>query len=251
MILLIKLILAHLLGDFVFQTASWVKAKEEKRLSAWQLYAHSLIHGLLIFVLVWDFGAWKIALLITVAHFTIDTVKIYAQRANTRRMWFFIDQAAHFVSITAIAFFFSETKTEQFYEDLYVYLHSYLLLITSIIFLTQPVSIAIKVFISKWTPQIGEGKDAELRNAEDIESLASAGKYIGILERLFVFTFVVSGQWQAIGFLIAAKSIFRFGYLKESKNRKLTEYILIGTLVSFGIAMLTGLIYLKFARGLN
>jgi len=55
----------------------------------------------------------------------------------------------------------------------------------------------------------------------------------------------VTGHWEAIGFLIAAKSVFRFGDLKESKERKLTEYILIGTLLSFGIAMITGIIVVK------
>jgi hypothetical protein len=46
-----------------------------------------------------------------------------------------------------------------------------------------------------------------------------------------------------VGFLITAKSVFRFGNLKESKDRQLTEYILIGTLLSFGIAIITGIIY--------
>jgi hypothetical protein len=86
----------------------------------------------------------------------------------------------------------------------------------------------------------------ELKDGES-ESLANAGKYIGILERLFVFVFVVTGQWQAVGFLLAAKSVFRFGDLKESKDRKLTEYILIGTLLSFGMAILTGLVVLKLS----
>lgn len=77
------------------------------------------------------------------------------------------------------------------------------------------------------------------------DSLVSAGKYIGILERLFVFTFVVTGNWDAIGFLLAAKSVFRFGDLKESKDKKLTEYILVGTLLSFSIAVAVGLIVQK------
>ena len=58
----------------------------------------------------------------------------------------------------------------------------------------------------------------------------------------FVFYFVVSVNFEAIGFLLAAKSIFRFGDLKEAKDRKLTEYVLIGTLLSFGIALLTGIL---------
>jgi hypothetical protein len=78
----------------------------------------------------------------------------------------------------------------------------------------------------------------------DHKSLRNAGRYIGIIERLFVFGFIVMGRWEAIGFLIAAKSVFRFNDLKETNNRKLTEYILIGTLLSFGIAMITGILYI-------
>jgi hypothetical protein len=51
--------------------------------------------------------------------------------------------------------------------------------------------------------------------------------------------------WVKAGFLLAAKSVFRFGDLKESKDRKLTEYVLIGTLLSFGIALLAGVVFLK------
>ena len=80
------------------------------------------------------------------------------------------------------------------------------------------------------------------------KSLNQAGKYIGILERIFVFIFVITGKWEGIGFLLAAKSVFRFGDLKESKDRKLTEYILIGTLLSFGIAIATGMLVVKLVE---
>ena len=79
----------------------------------------------------------------------------------------------------------------------------------------------------------------------DHKSLPDAGKYIGIIERLFVLIFIILGRWEAIGLLITAKSVFRFNDLKENNNRKLTEYILIGTLLSFGIAIVTGIIYTK------
>lgn len=100
--------------------------------------------------------------------------------------------------------------------------------------LTHPISVLIRFIISKWSPPV-----------EDLNggSLANAGSYIGMLERLFVFTFILTGHWEAIGFLLAAKSAFRFGDLKESKDRKLTEYVLIGTLLSFGIAIAAGIIF--------
>lgn len=72
------------------------------------------------------------------------------------------------------------------------------------------------------------------------ESLKNAGKYIGWLERSLILTLLLFDQWSAIGFLATAKSVFRFGDLSRSKDRKLTEYILIGTLLSYSIAIAIG-----------
>lgn len=44
---------------------------------------------------------------------------------------------------------------------------------------------------------------------------------------------------------MTAKSVFRFGDLKGPTERKLTECILIGTLLNFGLAILIGFGYLK------
>ncbi len=88
-----------------------------------------------------------------------------------------------------------------------------------------------------------------LKNNDNDDSLKDAGKWIGIIERILVLTFTLAGKYEAIGFLLAAKSVFRFGDLKEAKDRKRTEYILIGTLLSFTISIMLGLIinYLKKA----
>jgi hypothetical protein len=229
MIILVKLILAHLLGDFLLQPDSWVKAKEQKKVAAWQLYGHSLIHFALIMLLVFDFTFWKWGIVLAMIHLLIDMIKVYTITVETKRQYFYLDQFIHFVCIFTIWLF---------YQDHSHFLHNLpyeriLLLITGIYALTAPTSIAIKVFISKWTPHtVGN----------ETESLQEAGKYIGVLERLFVFAFVFSGHWEAIGFMLAAKSIFRFGDLKDSKDRKLTEYVLIGTMISFGIAIVIGVI---------
>ena len=104
------------------------------------------------------------------------------------------------------------------------------------LFLTTPASIFIKILLSSWTPV------PETQNNIQTESLSSAGKYIGILERLLVFTFIVVNHWEGVGFMVAAKSVFRFSDLAQAKQRKLTEYVLIGTLLSFGMAVLTGIL---------
>lgn len=82
-----------------------------------------------------------------------------------------------------------------------------------------------------------------LQEDHSTDSLENAGKYIGMLERLFIFGFIALQQWQAVGFLLAAKSVFRFSDLSRAKDRKLTEYILTGTLVSFGLAIVSSLAY--------
>lgn len=232
MILFVKLVLAHLIGDFILQPTSWVKAKETRKLKAWQLYAHILVHAVLIIVIVWDVYFWPWALIIAVSHLLIDALKISLQREKTKRLLFFIDQLMHIAVIYAVTCIYLSYVPEFNLLD-----HpNILLFITCLVFLTNPTSAAIKFFIARWTPHMSDGED---------ESLQSAGKYIGILERLFVFAFFASGHPEGVGFLIAAKSVFRFGDLKEAKSRKLTEYVLIGTLISFGIAMITGIVFAK------
>jgi len=235
MIILIKLILVHLLGDFIFQSDRWVAAKEQKKLRSWQLYVHVFIHFTLICVFVWQTDFIKWAVLLTLVHFITDILKLYLQKPSTKRAWFFADQIIHFSTILLVWAWSQSIPL----NALNVFgNHYFLLMLTCLYALTQPVSVLIRIIISKWTPATG---------SNHADSLVSAGNFIGILERLFVFAFVISGKWEAIGFLLAAKSIFRFGDLKEAKDRKLTEYVLIGTLLSFGIAFLMGVLF-KFIQ---
>ncbi len=233
MIVLVKLLLAHFICDFLLQPASWINAKEERKVKAYQLYLHMLLHGMVTLVFVWDWSFLSVAVFIAFSHGVIDVVKLYLQKDQTRRLYFFLDQGVHVMSLYFIYCWYQGTIP---FSGLLTS-ESNFVLMSMIIFLTIPCSVIVKVFISKWTPATeGDG----------FESLDDAGKVIGIFERLFVFAFVIGGLWEAIGFLLAAKSVFRFGDLKESKDRKLTEYILIGTLTSFGIAILAGMAYMKW-----
>ncbi|MFT3973107.1 MAG: DUF3307 domain-containing protein [Amaricoccus sp.] len=69
---------------------------------------------------------------------------------------------------------------------------------------------------------------------EDPASLAAAGRLIGRLERALILLFVLVGQPDGIGFLIAAKSLLRFGEMAREHDRRVSEYVIIGTLASFG-----------------
>lgn len=232
MIVFIKLIIAHFIGDFLLQPKSWVEEKENKKAKSTKLYLHVLIHGFLIIFLLWNFDYWLLALLLMLSHGIIDTIKLYAQRENNKTAWFLIDQGLHILSILVLwtLFFKPEYGWIGWYDNSIVWVYS-----AALLFITIVSGIMMQVLMSSWSKSLRETHE---------ESLNNAGKYIGILERLFIFTFVVTGHWEGIGFLLAAKSVFRFGDLKESKDRKLTEYILIGTLLSFGIAMAMGIVVL-------
>ena len=134
MTILLRLFLAHLIGDFLLQPTAWVKAKEEKKLAAWQLYVHSVLHGLLVLLLLWNWQLWKYALLISIAHLIIDSLKLILQNNANRRLLFFIDQAVHFISIYLIWLWLEEKSFPFFiFEN-----KAFLMFITGIIFnLTQ------------------------------------------------------------------------------------------------------------------
>jgi Ni,Fe-hydrogenase III large subunit len=68
------------------------------------------------------------------------------------------------------------------------------------------------------------------------EGILNAGKIIGETERIISLTFLLSGAPEAVGFVIAGKSILRF---RDTDTIK-TEYVLVGTLLSFTIAILAG-----------
>ncbi|MBD0832289.1 DUF3307 domain-containing protein [Aestuariibaculum sediminum] len=233
MMLLIKLLAAHLIGDFFIQPKRWVIEKERKKLKSPKLYIHVLIHILLTAVVLWEVKLWPVPLIIGVSHFIIDALKLYYQKKKTKRLFFFIDQFLHLSVIVVCYYFFSNSVIEITNQDT----ETLIFFILCLAFLTTPASIIMKNIFMKWNIS---------KLTKNNASLKDAGKYIGILERCLVFVFIVFGHWEAVGFLITAKSVFRFGDLKESKHRKLTEYILIGTLISFSIAITTGIIFNLF-----
>lgn len=229
MMLFTKLLLAHLIGDFLLQPQRWVIHKEVHKVRSKYLYIHVALHFAIMLLLLWDLSFWPWVLAITVSHYVIDLAKLYANPLFKRKsVPFFIDQLLHVIVLYACAFRDGlGAHTLSLIDDLDW------ALVTAVVFVSFPASIIMSKLLEGMSDRI----------ETDHKSLPNAGKYIGIIERLFVLAFIILGRWEAIGLLITAKSVFRFNDLKERNNRKLTEYILIGTLLSFGIAMLTGIIY--------
>lgn len=230
----LTLVLAHLVGDFLLQPTSWIKDKKKNKIKSKFLYFHLLVHFVLLLLVTKFNTKYFFALIVIVgSHFAIDCTKLYFEKKKTTKAWFFIDQLMHLAVIAAVVRFYYPFIIE--FEIMYRVQN--LALLTALITVTYMSAIVLKLLLSKWSDQISTNHNDDTNNA---------GKYIGILERLFIFFFVVINFWEGIGFLLAAKSIFRFGDLKESKDVKLTEYILIGTLLSFGLGILCAMVYKYF-----
>jgi hypothetical protein len=229
--LILKITLVHLLGDFVFQTNNMVADIDTKKLKSKYLYLHALLHLLLLLV-VTGFAKQYIFPVITLAvsHLLIDIItKIIIKDKINAFKNLLLDQVLHAIAIALFIYYFHDYKID--FDSIFS-TENYLLLI-SLISITYVSAILMKkVMILLDYPYPNDG-------------IKEAGKYIGMLERLFIFTFIITSFWEGVGFLLAAKSIFRFGDLKENKEIKLTEYILIGTLISFALAILIAEIYLK------
>ncbi|SEA27756.1 DUF3307 domain-containing protein [Psychroflexus halocasei] len=234
-ILLIKLLIAHVLGDFVFQPSKWVEGKRKNTYKSKYFYFHGLIHLFALIVLLgFDWSYWLSILILVGSHLLIDLIKINLDKRLNTRLLFAMDQILHILVIIGVVYI-----NEPFEISLRkINSPEILLSILVILFITFVSSILMKVLMGKWV----------MKEDKTSDSLKNAGQYIGVLERLFIFIFIILDQWSAIGLLITAKSVFRFSDLSRAKDRKLTEYILIGTLMSFGIAIITGLLYLYLIK---
>ena len=100
----------------------------------------------------------------------------------------------------------------------------------------KPANILILLILETCKVNINPTKNDEHGNFH-------SGELIGQLERGLILVFVIMSQYEAIGFLIAAKSILRFS--EASKGDEKSEYVLTGTLLSLAIALCLGILVLK------
>ena len=223
--LFVSLLLAHLVGDFVLQTDSLCKQNREKKAGSWFLYVHAIVISLLSLLALWNIRLWCVALSIGTSHLLIDLGKTYLKKDD---VWVFVfDQILH-ILILLIATWLCVNQ----------------LCWTTPDWLTSPVQ-KVGSFVAAallcWKPANLFIKEILKYNQvsfpADDSSTFHAGKLIGTIERWLILAFILLGRYEVIGFLIAAKSIIRFG----NDNRNETEYFLAGTLLSIAIAVGCGL----------
>lgn len=230
---LIQLILfqfiAHLLGDYTFQPDKKAEDKNKFGFKSKYLKWHVLIIFGLSWILSFQVNFIFAAFVIALSHWFLDGIKKHINNHNILNKYaFFIDQSLHLVFILLIVLLFDN------YFKINPVLNvsfnvKYLTIITGYIICTKPANVFIK--------EIFKTFDIKANNTGN-DDLPNAGKLIGIIERFLVITFIILNQFEAVGFLIAAKSILRF----KDDNTVKTEYVLVGTMISFGIAIALGII---------
>lgn len=223
---LIKLILAHLITDFLLQRKSWIRERRLKHFQSPTLYLHTglttLVAGLLI---GWSY--WPTLLVIFLTHTLIDGWKSYQPETS---FYFLADQVFHFlvIFISWGANFYTQEQIIQVWNELLGNTRFWAYL-TGFLFLTWPSSILVGQLTQSWRDHLDQS-----------EALAHAGMWIGMMERCLILIMVLAGEYEAMGLLIAAKGFIRFS--ERNRPERKTEYFLIGTLISIGLALLTGLL---------
>lgn len=233
-LVLFRLLAAHLVADFLLQPKSWIDNKREYRVRAPELYYHIGIVGGLTYLLLGDWTHFGLPLFILITHLLIDWWKSSREESTAA---FIADQTAHILTVIVGWSIYANIATSLFnYISELFTLPSFWIILLSYIIVLWPFGYFIAQVTNRWQQNLIEGQSGQLKG------LNKAGMWIGCLERFIILTFILLNQYGAIGFLIAAKSVFRFsGKLRENQERKETEYILIGTLLSFALSITLGL----------
>lgn len=227
----LQLLLAHVLTDFVLQPARAIQQKRERKAKAPFLYLHAFLAGFLTYLFLQQWNSFLVPVLVMVTHFVIDLWKLN-QKEDTLKL-FLLDQFLHLI-ILLLAWLYLTDNFEEvvpFFESLFSSQNT-LTLILGYLIVIFPFGFIIGKATKHWQEEIAK--------EDRVNSLDKAGRYIGIFERILVLTFVLTNNIAAIGFLIAAKSILRFSDKSQSGGRKQTEYVLIGTLMSFALTIIVG-----------
>lgn len=246
--------LAHLLTDFVFQTHRLVEQKKRGKFFAY--FLHGLTHYLSAIVLVSFFlpgsglslRTHTVILALALVHLLLDLAKIRLTQksfANDGAVAYISDQLLHLVSVALAAWLLSPSLP---FADVAELLGRGRALPTKLLFV--PIIYVGVIFgggylIRALTRPLAKSISLE-QPEKGGEPMQNAGLYIGWLERFLLLTALLLQSPGTAGLILAAKAIARY---PEFKSEHFAEYFLIGTLLSFSIAVLGGAILAQIVLG--
>lgn len=226
--LFVSLFTAHLIGDFVMQTRYDVLYKKHLPV----LFKHAFTVAILSWLFSGSMELWIILPWIGITHAATDYVKaVYGDALGEPFGMFLLDQAVHIAVIILTAFAIPELFV---YESVWMAMFGYqfihaMIILSGVILAVRVAGIVIGIWI---------GPMLELMDEQVREQFERSSGIIGQLERLLIFFFVFTGLYSGVGFLLAAKAFFRMGTLMDRSRRYESEYVIVGTLISFTWALL-------------
>ena len=226
---LLALITAHLLADFPLQTR-WILQRKANPLV---LLLHVAVVAVVAAMLLGS-APWRLLAVLSVTHLGMDAIKTHLLKDTLSS--FVVDQFFHLMVIVGLGLAYPGAFAAGFWaalpSDWLIGFQAAMGLVSGTILSLQVGAILIKKVTEPFLAEIGS----------EIEGLSRGGAFIGVLERALVMLLILANQPAGVGFLITAKSILRFGDVKESHQRKLTEYVIIGTFLSFGWGLLVAVL---------
>ncbi len=260
---LAALVTGHLLGDFVLQTDALAELKT--RSTGW-LVLHVAVVSAVTGLLLGTVAAWPLVAALFMLHLVIDLTKRQwgpaggesrragnpvagvdgaryvpgdeARHEDSRGFaWFVADQFLHLAALIALAW-----AADAFLPGLAA-LNAWtlqwgggytraLILVSGFAATVWTLGVVLRYQMAEFAAGLPD---------EMVGGLPRAGRTVGRLERMLIFVFVLLGRPEAVGFVVAAKSVFRIGDLTRPAQRDHAEYIMIGTLRSFAYALILAL----------
>jgi uncharacterized membrane protein len=217
---------SYLLFEFFFRSRTW---KKNKKLIPPHHFFNIGIVGVLSYICSFDFGFWKASLAIAFIFIIADMLKSWILLKNRIKNYFFIDQIIRVAFIILVSITYSHWFGINFIINFKI---KVLAIVAGFILCAKPANIIIKYLFDAFSIPLPQ----EDKIDKNDRSLPNAGKLIGIVERFLALALILLGKYEAVGLIFAAKSILRFSGTEKS------EYVLVGTLLSFGIAAFAGIL---------
>lgn len=238
--LLVILLAAHVLGDFLFQT-EWIAREKEKRWGP--LFLHGAVMLAVHAAVLAPFLTGRLALglvCLALVHVALDALRIKACGVWGGSLGaFFLDQGLHVM--TALVLWQVLASPSGFETIRWIpsnewaaWYARWLGVAAGYVFVASGGSRIVRGVLGRF---MGAVPDDPSNGREH-----SMGRVIGYLERFTALTLVLFDQWAALGLIIAAKSIARFPEFTSGEHKDFAEYYLVGTLSSILVAVAAGVI---------
>ena len=234
-----SVLIAHIAADFYGQSDRMAEAKaSDVRALVAHCVLYALVFGFCVVLLSSGPSLGWVIFVGCVGHAGIDIAKYRLMRKFeiSELKMFCLDQAIHVLLNIAVVSIcvsglhpslFADWVRESLGEAVFARAMELLL---AFLIVGKP-SI---IFVSLVLDRMGDRSGGEADGA-----LMKAGRWIGVLERAIVVAMTLWGEFEAIAFVLTAKSIARFDLLKD---QNFAERYLVGTLASTAIAILAALL---------